>query len=42
MLFSFGCLGWGNPEQVMVAEVSYGLFPMCEIPKGVMMGHSTM
>jgi len=28
-------------EQVMVAEVSYGSCSMCEIPKGVPMGHST-
>jgi len=27
-------------EQVMVAQVSYGLCPMCEIPKGAPMGHS--
>ena len=30
-----------HPEQVMVAEVSYGSCPMCEIPKGTPMGHST-
>jgi hypothetical protein len=29
------------PEQVMVAQVSYGSYPMWEIPKGVLMGHST-
>jgi len=29
------------PEQVMHAEVSYGLCPMCEIPRVVPMGHST-
>jgi hypothetical protein len=29
------------PEQVMVAQVSYGLCPMCKIPKGALMGHST-
>jgi len=29
------------PEQVMVAQVSYGLCLMCEIPKGAPMGHST-
>jgi len=29
------------PEQVMVAEVPYGSCPMCEIPKGAPMGHST-
>jgi len=29
------------PEQVMVAQVSYGSSPMCEIPKGALMGHST-
>jgi hypothetical protein len=29
------------PEQVMVAQVSYGSCPMCEIPKGAPMGHST-
>jgi len=28
-------------EQVMAAQVSYGACPMCEIPKGVLMGHST-
>jgi len=29
------------PVQVMVAQVSYGSCPMCEIPKGAPMGHST-
>jgi len=29
------------PDQVMVAQVSYGPCPMCEIPKGVPMGLST-
>jgi hypothetical protein len=29
------------PEQVMIAPVSYGSCPMCEIPKGAPMGHST-
>jgi len=29
------------PEQVMIAQVSYGSCPMHEIPKGVPMGHST-
>ena len=29
------------PEQVMVPQVSYGSCPMCEIPKGVPMGHSS-
>jgi len=29
------------PKQVMVAQVSYGSCPMCEIPKGAPMGHST-
>jgi hypothetical protein len=29
------------PEQVMVAQISYGSCPMCEIPKGAPMGHST-
>ena len=29
------------PEQVMVAQVSYGSCPLCEIPKGVPMRHST-
>jgi len=29
------------PEQVMIAVVSYGSCPMCEIPKGAPMGHST-
>jgi hypothetical protein len=28
-------------EQVMVAQVSYGLCPMCEIPNSALMGHST-
>jgi hypothetical protein len=28
-------------EQVMIAQVSYGSCPMCEIPKGAPMGHST-
>ena len=28
------------PEQVMIAQFSYGSGPMCEIPKGVSMGHS--
>jgi len=28
-------------EQVMVAQVSYGSFPMCEIPKGWPMGNPT-
>ena len=31
----------GYPEQVMVAQVSYGLCSMCEIRKGAPMGHST-
>jgi len=32
----------GNyPEQVMLAQISYGSCPMCEIPTGVPMGHST-
>jgi hypothetical protein len=32
----------GNyPEQVLIAHVSYGLCPMCEIPPGALMGHST-
>jgi hypothetical protein len=30
-----------NPEQVMIAQVSYGSCLMCEIPKGATMGHST-
>ena len=30
-----------HPEQVMVAQVSYGSCPMCEIPKGAQMGYST-
>jgi hypothetical protein len=30
-----------DPEQLMVAEVSYGWCPMCEIPKVALMGHST-
>ena len=29
------------PEQVMVAQVSYGSCPMCEIPNGAPIGHST-
>jgi hypothetical protein len=29
------------PEQVMVAQVSYGSCPTCEIPKGAPMGYST-
>jgi len=29
------------PDQVMVAQVSYGSCPMCEIPKCAPMGHST-
>jgi len=29
-------------EQVMVAQVSYSSCPMCEIPKGAPMGHSTV
>jgi hypothetical protein len=29
------------PEQVLIAQVSYGSCPMCEIPKGAPMGHST-
>jgi hypothetical protein len=29
------------PEQVMVVQVSYGSCPMCEIPKGTPVGHST-
>jgi hypothetical protein len=29
------------PEHVMVAQVSNGSCPMCEIPKGAPMGHST-
>jgi len=29
------------PEQVMVAQVSYSSCPMCEIPNGVSMEHST-
>ena len=28
-------------EQVMVAQVSYGSEPMCELPKGGLIGHST-
>jgi hypothetical protein len=31
-----------NSQQVMIAQVSYGLRRMCEIPEGVMMGHSTI
>jgi len=29
------------PEEVMIAQVSYGSCQMCEIPKGAMMGDST-
>ena len=29
------------PKQVMVAQVSYGSCPMCGIPEGAPMGHST-
>jgi hypothetical protein len=29
------------PEQVIIAHVSYGSCPMCEIPTGAPMGHST-
>jgi len=29
------------PEQVMIAQVSYGSCPMCEIPKGALMGLTT-
>jgi len=29
------------PQQVMIPQVSYGSCPMCEIAKGVPMGHST-
>jgi len=30
-----------NPEQVMVAQVSYGSYPIWEILKGAPMGHSS-
>jgi len=30
------------PEQVMIAQVSYGSCPMCEISKGAPMGHTTI
>jgi len=30
------------PEQVMIAEVSYGSCPMCEIPKDAPIGQSTI
>jgi len=30
-----------HPKQIMVAQVSYGSCPVCEIPKGAAMGHST-
>jgi len=33
---------WDYPEHVMIAQVSYGSYPMCEIPKGALMGHSTI
>ena len=29
------------PKQIMIAQVSYGSSPMCEISKGAPMGHST-
>jgi hypothetical protein len=35
------CIG-DYPDQVMVAQVSYGSCPMCEIPQGAPMGHSTI
>jgi len=34
------CVG-DYPEPVMVAQVSYDSCPMCEIPKGAPIGHST-
>ena len=34
------CVG-DYPEQVMIAQVSYGSYQMCEISKGEPMGHST-
>jgi len=30
------------PEQVMVVQVPYGSCPMCEIPNGALMRHSTL
>ena len=30
-----------DPQRVMVAQVSYGASPMCAIPEGAPMGHST-
>ena len=30
------------PEHVMVARASYGSCPMCEIPKGALVGHPTL
>jgi len=30
------------PEQFMVAQVSYGSCPMCAIPRGAPMGHSSL
>jgi len=35
------CVG-DYPEQVVIAQVSYGACPMFEIPKGALMGHSTI
>lgn len=29
------------PEQLIVAQVSYGLYPICEIPQGVSIGYWT-
>jgi hypothetical protein len=29
-------------EQVIIAQVSFGSYPMCEILKGTPMGHSTI
>ena len=31
-----------DPEQVQVAQVSYGSWPMSEIPKGAPIGYSTL
>jgi len=41
MFPSVGCLGGDYSEKVMVAQVSHGSSPMCEILKGAPMGHWT-
>jgi len=37
----FAAWVWEYPEQVMIAQVSFGTCPMCEIPKGAPIRHST-